>query len=112
MSSKYYLWGRVDILDRNKKTLWEIKCTSSTDYEHIIQLAMYAWMLEKKVDNKFTYMLLNVCKNEVIRLQYDHEKVTGMIEYLISCKYEKKKALTDTEFIQGCLAHTLQDARE
>lgn len=110
MNSKYYLFGRVDAIDRDNHKLWEIKCTTSTDYEHIIQLALYAWMLQSKTKHNphphtLSYMLLNVCKNELIQLDYDHQKVTGMIEYLLACKYDKKKVRTDSEFIEECLAH-------
>ena len=110
LDSKYSLNGIVDILDRENKTLWEIKCTSSTDNEHIIQLAIYAWMLTSKdktksptVTSPFSFKLLNVCRNEVITLIYSHEQVTEMIEYLLNSKYQKKKVLTDTEFIEDCL---------
>lgn len=104
LQTKYYLWGRIDIMDNEKNSLWEIKCTSQTDNEHIIQLAIYAWMTYTKDKKQREYKLLNVCSNEVITLIYDHAKVTDMIDYLLKSKYEKKKALTDTEFVADCIA--------
>jgi hypothetical protein len=104
LKSKYSLNGIVDILDKQNNTLWEIKCTSSTDNEHIIQLAIYAWMLTTKYQKTYHFKLLNVCKNEVVTLLYDHEQVTNMIDYLLTSKYQKKKTLTDTEFIEDCLS--------
>lgn len=103
LQTKYYLWGRIDIMDNDDNVVWEIKCTSQTDNEHIIQLAIYAWMTYTKDKKQRDYKLLNVCRNEVITLIYDHDKVTDMIECLLSSKYEKKKHLTDTEFIANCL---------
>jgi thymidine kinase len=103
LQSKYYLWGRVDIIDRHDDVLWEVKCTSQTENEHIIQLAIYAWMAYKKDKVKRKYKILNVCKNEIVELLFDNENITLMIEYLLKSKYEKKKALTDTEFITSCL---------
>jgi hypothetical protein len=105
LNSKYTLNGIIDIMDREKQALWEVKCTSSTDNEHIIQLAIYAWMLttkEKQID--YNFKLLNVCRNEVITLLYDHEQITNMIDYLLTSKYQKKKVLSDTEFIEDCLS--------
>jgi hypothetical protein len=105
LNSKYTLNGIVDILDREKQALWEIKCTSSTDNEHIIQLAIYAWMLTTKEKHTgYNFKLLNVCRNEVVTLLYDHEQITNMIDYLLISKYQKKKALSDTEFIEDCLS--------
>lgn len=104
LSSRYTFWGRVDVLNREKKELWEIKCTSSTDNEHILQLALYAWMARTKDKQSYDYKLLNICTNELVTLIYDHGQVTDMIAYLLKCKYEKKKMLTDSEFIQDCLA--------
>jgi hypothetical protein len=103
LKTKYYLWGRIDVLDNNSDTLWEIKCTSQTEDEHIIQLAIYAWMTYSKDKIKREYKLLNVCNNEVTTLLYDHNKVTDVIDYLLKAKYEKKKILTDSEFIYECL---------
>jgi hypothetical protein len=103
LQTKYFLWGRIDILDKHNNILWEVKCTSKTEQEHIIQLAMYAWMTYHKDKVKRTYKLLNVCNNEVVELLYDHDKITDMIDYLLKSKYEKKKILTDSEFIADCL---------
>ncbi len=103
LETKYSLTGIVDILNKEKKQLWEIKCTSSIDNEHILQLAIYAWMSFTKDKTLFEYKLLNVCTNEVICLIFDYEKVTNTIDYLIKSKYDKKVSLTDTEFIKYCL---------
>lgn len=104
LQTQYYLWGRIDILDNNNDIVWEIKCTTQTDYEHIIQLAVYAWMTYTKDKKQREYKLLNICSNEVITLIYEHTMVTEMIDYLLKSKYEKKKTLTDTEFIDDCLS--------
>jgi nucleoside-triphosphatase THEP1 len=103
LDSKYTLHGVIDILDKDTNKLWEIKCTSTTDPQHIIQLAIYAWMLYTKEQSMYKYHLLNICKNETIELLYNHDNITSMIEYLLKCKYEKRKVLTDTEFIEDCL---------
>lgn len=104
LQTKYYLWGRIDIMDNDNDVLWEIKCTSQIDDEHIIQLAIYAWMTYTKDKKQREYKLLNICSNEVITLIYDHSNTTDMIEYLLNSKYEKKKVLTDTEFIADCIS--------
>ena len=103
LQTKYFLWGRIDIMDNDDNVLWEIKCTSQTDNEHIIQLAIYAWMTYTKDKKQREYKLLNVSRDEIITLIYDYDKVTNMIEYLLNSKYEKKKYLSDTEFIAECL---------
>jgi hypothetical protein len=103
LNTQYYLNGCVDILDLKQKILWEIKCTTTTDNEHVIQLALYAWMLYTQGKLEFTYKLLNVCCNEQVQLLYNHEKITDMVEYIIREKYQRKKRLTDEEFITICI---------
>jgi hypothetical protein len=103
VDQKYTLNGVIDILDYEKGNVWEIKCTTTIDNEHIIQMAIYAWMLFTKENIMMNAKLLNVCRNEVVQLVYDHEKITSMIEYLLKSKYEKRTILTDTEFIKDCL---------
>jgi hypothetical protein len=103
LSTCYRLFGIVDIIHREQITLWEIKCTSSVNNEHILQLALYAWMTRVKDRCAYEYKLLNVCSGDIVTLLYNHEKVTDMIAYLIKCKYDKRKKMTDTEFIQDCL---------
>lgn len=100
---KYKLTGRADIVNHDKNELWEIKCTTQTLYEHIIQTACYAWLCHEKTKVPYTNLLLNVCTGEVVRLLYNHTKTTEMIDYLLKCKYEKKYVLTDTEFIKSVL---------
>lgn len=110
LKSKYELWGQIDILNFEQNTLWEIKCTSSIDNEHIIQLAIYSWMIYTQQEMRgvpapqriTSFKLLNVCRNELVSLLYDHDKITNMIDYLLKCKYEVKRVLTDTEFIADC----------
>lgn len=104
LKTNYFLWGRIDIIDMEHDVLWEVKCTSQTEYEHIIQLAVYAWITYTKDNKERKYKLLNVCNNEVTTLLYNHKSVTEMIEYLLLCKYEKKRILTDSEFIADCLS--------
>jgi hypothetical protein len=109
LNTKYALYGVIDIIDKNNNIIWEIKCTSSIDNEHIIQLAIYAWLWNKHQTQNLahhevtsSFKLLNVCTSEVVTLLYNHEQVTTMIEYLLENKYQKSKLQTDTEFIESC----------
>lgn len=102
--NKYKLTGIADIVNYSTKELWEIKCTTQTLNEHIIQLACYAWLCYEKTKQHCKYCLLNVCKGEIATLIYDHVKTTEMIDYLLKCRYEKKNRLTDAEFIANAIA--------
>lgn len=100
---KYKLTGIVDVVNGTTNELWEIKCTTQTLSEHIIQLACYAWLCYETTRQPYRYCLLNVCTNEVVTLLYDHIAATDMIDYLLKCRYEKKHRLTDLEFIASVL---------
>jgi nucleoside-triphosphatase THEP1 len=107
-NTNYIIQGVIDIINYENKTLWEIKCTNSIDNEHVIQLAIYAWMMTEITKNNKNngiecFKLLNVCTNTQLKLLYNHTKTSEMIDYLLKSKYVKNTRLTDTEFIKDCL---------
>jgi hypothetical protein len=102
------LVGILDILEisclSNVATIWELKCVSNITNEHILQLAIYAWIIEnmnKYKDVKKCYKLFNIYTNEIIEIQYN-EKVRATVEYLVKAKYGSLARCSDQEFIQLC----------
>lgn len=94
--------GRVDAIDPTTATLWEFKCTSTLDDCHIIQLAIYAWLINQStLKNQVTsHKLLNILNGQVFTLEYT-DQIETMIEYLIKIKYHMDAPVTDEQFLVG-----------
>lgn len=95
--------NRVDCYD--DKYLWEFKCVSSLQIEHVIQLIVYAWIWEKSMIDKYgkrKYRLLNIRTGEVIQLKYESYIIEEIINILLENKYCVKDKENDEEFIKKC----------
>ena len=92
--------GITDIIDNDKKIVWEIKCVSELKDEHFIQLAIYKYM-HMKLDlyNGYQYRLFNIRTGEVWKIILTKEKAIEMIKYLIDKKYSPKSVDDDEKFI-------------
>jgi hypothetical protein len=54
--------GVMDIVDFDKKTVWEIKCVECVTIEHVLQLLIYAWIcmrIDPDIYRDFRYRIAN-----------------------------------------------------
>jgi AAA domain len=95
--------GRIDAHDN--ESLWEIKCTSKLNVDHMLQLVIYAWMWENCMRERFglkKYKILNIRTGEVLELKYDEYIVNDIIELIFVNKYEPKTKDSDILFLEKC----------
>jgi len=105
------LVGIVDVIDGVKNIVYELKCVQTVTSENILQLAIYAWIIEGLDPNrqaKVTYKLFNIFTNEVIEVIYN-EKIKGMVEFLVKAKYGSLERCNDEEFIEKCLKEDIKE---
>ena len=112
LSKKVRFSGRADLI--TKKTLWELKCTSSITIEHKLQTILYAWLwyvvntpdILKKRDadclNPREVRIFNIKTGEILRLNATFEELTIIVVELLRGKYESHKPKTQEEFLQDC----------
>lgn len=102
--------GSIDIFDLDTCTLWEIKAVQSLKHEHLIQTAVYGYMLLSlmclkryynnqrtmydlsrplmKIYNCLTgekplqYKLFNILDGQIISITFDRKKIKEMLEVL------------------------------
>ena len=61
--------GRTDIIDNDKKIVWEIKCVQALKDEHFIQLALYKYMHMRNLKYVgYKYYLFNIRTGEVHKI--------------------------------------------
>jgi hypothetical protein len=97
--------ARIDALDKN--TLWEFKCTTSIQIDHLLQLVVYAWIYNKcmrEVYGQREFKILNIRTGEVKKLNYNKMShiVDQIIDILLSNKYDTKLKKSDQIFIELC----------
>lgn len=85
--------GIVDIIDSNN-CIWEIKCTSTIETVHILQLAMYAYIM----GGRYTYKLYNPILNQMYTISYTSD-LKNMVYYIINQKYKKRMVIDDDTFL-------------
>lgn len=98
--------ARVDVLVENPEQLWEIKCTTSTHDEHLLQLIVYAWILENTRTRPFSEQprvvkLFNIKTNEIFELKYaEHaELIDQMMTYIFRYKFGERDERVETDDI-------------
>lgn len=85
--------GYADCVDGD--TLYEFKCTSAIEAEHLLQLALYMFLFECK-----TYRIYNIFSEEMFELSASREKLKEMMAYLINYKFTSLKKTDDEEFLE------------
>jgi thymidine kinase len=97
--------GRADLIDN--LSLWELKCVDELSVDHIIQLALYAWIwqkteFEKRGSRKFR--LLNIRTGEVLELRgiENLDMIAGLI---LDHHFRTQHKTTDEQFLNKCKDH-------
>ena len=101
----YKLIGRVDYMDEDNVV--EFKCVKSLEIEHMLQLLLYKYILEKEGYKK-KYYLYNVYDGHLLRLDSTLENMETIVWKLIKTKYiDKEKYGTDESFLEELKARDI-----
>jgi thymidine kinase len=95
--------GRADLID--DETLWELKCVDSLKPEHIVQLALYAYiwqMTDYKEKGRRRFCLLNIRTGEVQELT-GIQNLKMVVDIVLDNAYRIQPTLSDDEFVERCL---------
>lgn len=95
--------ARADIITEN--ILWELKCCSSITTDHMLQLAIYAWLWKMKYpENKKQVQckLFNVKNGELWKMNIEMENLNKIMELLLTYKYKQILPKHDELFLQDC----------
>jgi hypothetical protein len=99
--------GRADIAD--KKALWELKCVHLIKSEHIIQLALYAWLWQRteyNVNGARKFLLHNIRTGEVQELR-GIENLNYIADMILSSHFRMANKISDEEFLAKCNNHSI-----
>jgi hypothetical protein len=102
------LAGRADLIDDND--LWEIKCVDSLKPEHIIQLALYAWLWHHTEEEEFGrrgYKLINIRTGEIQQIR-GIENLGFVLDFVLDNHFREKVTVTDEAFVEQSKAAALE----
>jgi hypothetical protein len=100
--------ARVDLI--TDSTVWELKCTSKISMDHLLQVAIYAWIWRtcNKNDNK-KFCIFNIRTNELLSLNCSLEDLNSIILLLLKGKFNKNEIKSDHDFIKDCKKSLFKD---
>jgi hypothetical protein len=85
----------VDIYDSENNNVYEIKCVDILQFEHKLQLVVYAWLFPGK-----KYWLLNARNGQLLQFQGTGEQIENIMYLLLKSKFlDKEERLNDEMFI-------------
>ena len=94
--------ARTDIITAD--TVWELKCTSQTSIDHLLQVVIYAWIWRRihheNVDEVLKdFKIMNVRTGEIMILYATMEELDTIMYALLRGKYSEQVPKSDEEFI-------------
>lgn len=94
----FRLNGRIDLITKN--TIWELKCTTETTIDHLLQVVVYAWIWRVATSREpREFKILNIKTGEIQRLDATNEQLNEIVFELFKNVYNKHTKCTDEEFI-------------
>ena len=75
------IFGIIDCIDNETKTIWEFKAVSYISETHLLQLALYALMC-KDIYKDYSYKILNILTGEIKELDLINSNLEIMLENL------------------------------
>ena len=95
--------ARTDII--TETTLWELKCCSKLTTEHMLQLAIYAWIWElknKDREHEKKFKLYNVKTGELLNMKVDISILNEIMKTLFCGRYTEIAPKHDELFLSDC----------
>lgn len=104
---KFRFTARTDIITEN--IIWELKCTSEITTDHKLQLVIYAWLWNMRVNpdgfqntKEKIFKLYNVRTNELLTLNATQEELNFIVVSILKGRFLKGHEKTTEEFLADC----------
>ena len=94
--------ARADLI--TEQNLWELKCCSQITTEHMLQLAIYAWLYRKNpiCDKEKGFKLFNVKTGQLLKMEVSDEMLDDIMKSLLASKYNQIVPKHDDLFLKDC----------
>ena len=91
--------GRIDIVDKINKTVWEIKCKNEITSSDILQLIVYAVAFSQQNDG-YKFKIFNVTTGEIRELKYNKLHKKYLDDIILNKKYCYPDEINDMTFVE------------
>jgi hypothetical protein len=100
-NKQFRFTARADIITEN--TVWELKCCTKLSTDHMLQLAIYAWLwnIKNKSNNK-TFKLFNVKTGELLKMEYEMSDLNDIMKSLFCSRYTEIVPKHNEQFLSDC----------
>lgn len=113
--SNIILTGSIDMICGDH--IYELKCTKSIGLNHFIQLALYMYLYEKKMNqptlinrnnnhnnttNNRRYYIYNILTDQKYEITSTLENLTGLVQVIQQHKNSPLSSISDQEMLQNC----------
>lgn len=95
--------ARADIITEN--TIWELKCCSKLSTDHMLQLAIYAWLWNMKFKDRGqekSFKLFNVKTGELLRMENKMAELNDVMKALFCSRYNEIVPKHNELFLKDC----------
>jgi hypothetical protein len=106
-NQQFQFTARVDLI--TEETLWELKCTSEISNDHKLQLVIYAWLWNMRVNSdgfqntdEKIFKIYNIKTNELFTMNATIDELNYIVISILKGKYQKNKEKTLEEFLYDC----------
>ena len=105
---KFRFNARVDLI--TETTVWEFKCTSELTHDHMLQVAIYAWLWNMRYiddtteENEMVFRLFNIKTGELLRMEASMGDLNNIMSSLLSSRYTEPVIKNDSVFINDCIS--------
>ena len=94
--------GYMDVLDRNKEEITEIKVVRGLETEHVLQAALYRWLARKAGIPIQKVVLVNIMDKTRWEMETTYENLDRLVNILLDEKLMKKKTMSEEEMVRQC----------
>jgi len=84
---KINLVGSIEFYDPDRQVLLATHLVPRFDSSHYIQLLVYGWLHHMTENKVYDLYLYNICKDELVRVAYDPDKINRLVKSILMHKY-------------------------
>jgi hypothetical protein len=99
--NEYIITGFADLYNTQTHELWELKVVNEIDNTHILQVAIYCWMIGQK-DQVSKMSVYNIMTNLQYIVHIDPQHLVEIVRILVNHKTSDQVVHDQQEFIDRC----------
>lgn len=97
----FELVGFVDVWDPVKKEVWKVKMVGELGPEHLLQAALYSWLLQKTGTEVKKTRLYNIMDKEEYEISWVSSEMDAQVQKLVEHRKTSRETTNDEDFVRS-----------